>query len=85
MLNSRDWADFVFEENYVLESLDKVNEYIKANGHLEHIPTTAEVVAEGINLGNMDAKLLRKNRRADTLYYRNEQTSEKRLRREIHS
>jgi hypothetical protein len=60
VLNFGDWADFVFEENYVLESIEEVKQYIKVNGHLEHIPTTAEVEAKGINLGKMDAKLLRK-------------------------
>lgn len=60
VLNSSQWADFVFEEDYQLEPLESVEAYIQENGHLEHIPTTAEVTEKGINLGEMDARLLRK-------------------------
>ena len=60
VLNSDNWADFVFEENYELQSLEEVEAYIEANGHLEYIPTSSEVEDKGINLGEMDAMLLRK-------------------------
>lgn len=60
VLNASQWADFVFEEGYQLEPLESVEAYIQENGHLEHIPTSAEVTEKGINLGEMDARLLRK-------------------------
>ena len=54
------WADFVFEDDYELPTLAEVAQHIKEKGHLEHIPSAAEVTKNGINVGEMDAKLLRK-------------------------
>ncbi len=54
------WADFVFEEGYDLRSLEEVENHIAKNGHLPEIPPEAEVKENGINLGEMDAKLLQK-------------------------
>ena len=54
------WSDFVFEENYDLRTLKEVEQHINENGHLPEIPNEAEVTENGINLGEMDAKLLQK-------------------------
>ena len=54
------WPDFVFEKDYELKTLEEVEEHIKANGHLPEIPSEAEVTENGINLGEMNAKLLQK-------------------------
>ncbi|MCF8449732.1 MAG: hypothetical protein K9G49_07670 [Taibaiella sp.] len=54
------WADFVFNKGYNLMSLDKVEEYIKKNKHLPEIPSAAEVAKDGIDLAEIDAKLLQK-------------------------
>jgi hypothetical protein len=54
------WADFVFQAGYQLPSLNEVEKYIKANGHLQEIPSAAEVEKEGLDLGEMDKKLLQK-------------------------
>lgn len=54
------WPDFVFEKEYELPSLYHVEEYIEENGHLENIPSAAEVSEDGISLGEMNAKLLQK-------------------------
>ena len=54
------WPDFVFNKDYTLPSLEDVATHIKENGHLKDIPSEAEVKANGINLGEMDAKLLQK-------------------------
>ena len=54
------WSDFVFEKGYTLRTLEDVEEHIKERGHLPEIPTEAEVIENGINLGEMDAKLLQK-------------------------
>ena len=40
--------------------LDSLNQYIKANGHLPDIPTETEVTENGIDVGDMNAKLLQK-------------------------
>ena len=46
-----------FEE---LRSLDEVEKFINANGHLPEIPSAAEATTTPHNLGNMDVKLLQK-------------------------
>ena len=58
--NSGDWSDYVFDKKYELPSLHQVEDFIKINQHLPNIPSADEVVAEGIDLGKMDAKLLSK-------------------------
>ncbi|MES2777582.1 MAG: hypothetical protein V4722_25610 [Bacteroidota bacterium] len=57
---ANNWADYVFDEDYKLSSLDEVSEYIKINKHLQGIPTTAEVTKNGVDLGDMNVKLLAK-------------------------
>ncbi|WP_412850646.1 cell wall anchor protein [Chryseobacterium sp. PMSZPI] len=54
------WADYVFKKDYKLRSLDDVERHIAEKGHLPNIPSAQEVEKEGINLGEMDAKLLEK-------------------------
>lgn len=54
------WADFVFHEHYQLPSLQLLEEYIKQHRHLPDIPTESEVRENGIDIGDMNAKLLQK-------------------------
>ncbi len=54
------WSDFVFEDNYQLMSLNKLAEHIKKEKSLPGIPTEKEVLEGGVNLGEMQAKLLEK-------------------------
>lgn len=54
------WSDFVFEDNYQLRSLLDVESFIEKNRHLPDIPSEKEVKEKGVNLGDMDAKLLQK-------------------------
>ena len=54
------WSDFVFEKDYDLRPLEEVEQYITKNQHLPEIPSEAEVTENGINLGEMNAKLLQK-------------------------
>ena len=49
-----------FEKNYQLPKLQEVEAHIKEKGHLKDIPAVQEVMENGINLGEMDAKLLQK-------------------------
>jgi hypothetical protein len=37
-----------------------VESYVQANGHLPGIPSAAQVAAGGINVGDMQARLLQK-------------------------
>ncbi len=54
------WADFVFAKNYKLPSLQATEQHILANGHLPGIPSAEEVAKDGIELGEMNKKLLQK-------------------------
>ncbi|MEN7550453.1 hypothetical protein AAG747_21215 [Rapidithrix thailandica] len=58
--SENDWADKVFNKEYPLISLDSLEQYIEQNRHLPEIPKAEEVVQEGLDLGQMDAKLLQK-------------------------
>nr|WP_315202932.1 hypothetical protein [uncultured Flavobacterium sp.] len=53
-------ADFVFAEDYALPSLDSIHQYIKANKHLPEIASAKEMQTNGINLSEMNIKLLQK-------------------------
>jgi len=57
---SGDWSDFVFNDDYKLKDLEEVESFIEENNHLPDIPSEKEVKDKGINLGDMDAKLLQK-------------------------
>jgi len=54
------WSDFVFKEDYPLKDLKEIETYIQENQHLPDIPSEAEILENGIELGKMDAKLLQK-------------------------
>jgi hypothetical protein len=54
------WADYVFKENYKLLTLNEVKQHIDENKHLPGIPTEKEVKENGVNLGEMQSKLLQK-------------------------
>jgi hypothetical protein len=54
------WPDYVFKKEYKLPTLVEVEKHINEKGHLENIPNVDEVQKNGINLGEMNAKLLQK-------------------------
>jgi hypothetical protein len=54
------WADFVFDESYELRPLKEVESYISKHKHLPEIPSTKDVHENGIDLAEIDAKLLQK-------------------------
>ncbi|MFQ6599577.1 hypothetical protein [Flavobacterium sp. C3NV] len=54
------WPDYVFNKEYNLPTLAEVEKHINEKGHLENIPREEEVLKNGINLGEMNAKLLQK-------------------------
>ena len=55
-----DWADYVFKEGYDLPTLEKAEQHIQEKGHLINIPSAKEVAENGIQLGEMNMKLLEK-------------------------
>ena len=54
------WPDFVFKKNYGLRPLSEVEAFINQNNHLPEIPSAKEVAEKGIDVGDMNAKLLQK-------------------------
>ncbi|NNV55067.1 hypothetical protein [Limnovirga soli] len=54
------WADYVFDDNYKLPNLYDIESYYTKNNHLPEIPSAEEVVEKGINVGEMNALLLKK-------------------------
>jgi len=54
------WPDYVFSKNYKLPTLSEVEQFITQNHYLPNVPPAAEVEANGVNLGEMNALLLHK-------------------------
>jgi hypothetical protein len=54
------WSDYVFSPNYRLAPLAEIAAYIRENRHLPDIPTEAEVQQKGVDLGDVQSKLLAK-------------------------
>lgn len=54
------WADYVFANDYKLTPLSEVEAFVKEYKHLPEIPSTAEVMKQGIDVAKMDALLLKK-------------------------
>jgi len=52
--------DFVFDDKYNLKSLQEVEAYIRANKHLEGIPSAKEMEGKSNALGELNLKLLQK-------------------------
>ncbi|MGD9159500.1 MAG: hypothetical protein PVG39_13900 [Desulfobacteraceae bacterium] len=78
------WADHVFNDNYTLPSLEKVESYIKENKHLPDIPSAKEVEEEGLSMADMMKKQMQKieeltlyvidqNKKLETVINENEQ------------
>lgn len=54
------WWDKVFAEDYTLMPISELSTFITTNNHLPEIPSEKEVLADGINIGEMNALLLKK-------------------------
>lgn len=57
---SSTWPDYVFEKDYPLISLEEVEHFVQSNKHLPEVPSAIEVKEAGINIGDMNAVLLKK-------------------------
>ncbi len=53
-------ADFVFEEDYQLSSLDEVELFIRANGHLPGVPSGEKMLKDGVDMAEMNQVMLKK-------------------------
>ena len=54
------WADYVFDDDYKLQPLSEVEAFVKKNKHLPEIPSAEAAKTHGIDLEDMNAKLLKK-------------------------
>lgn len=54
------WPDYVFSNAHKLLSLIQLDNYIKENKHLPEVPSAVEVKEHGVNIGEMNALLLKK-------------------------
>lgn len=54
------WPDYVFEKDYPLPSLKSTAAFIREHKHLPEMPAAAEVDSAGLDLGDMNARLLKK-------------------------
>lgn len=83
-VEAANWPDYVFEDDYPLTSLSDLASYIAENNHLPNIPDKEQVEKEGVHLGEMDAKLLRKIEEL-TLYLLQQQEEINRLKDEVNN
>lgn len=54
------WPDYVFGKEYHLPAIAELEQYILTHQHLPEIPSAKEVTTNGLDLGDMDKKLLQK-------------------------
>lgn len=78
------WPDYVFAPDYDLMSLASLEESINTNKHLPGIPSAAQVESEGIQLGDMQIRLLEKVEEL-TLHLINQDKQIRQLQAEINS
>jgi hypothetical protein len=76
------WPDYVFQTGYTLLSLKEVERYITANEHLPGIPSGAEIQKDGIDVADIQAKLLQKIEEL-TLYIIAQDKESQQLKKEI--
>ena len=83
-VETANWPDYVFTKDYRLLSLKETEQHIQEKGHLPGIPSADEVKATGIDLGEMNAKLLQKIEEL-TLYVIEQSKEIKELKKEVKS
>jgi hypothetical protein len=60
VLKPETWSDYVFNANYHLNTIIEEEQFIQLNGHLKGIPSEKEVLENGYDVNEMNAKLLAK-------------------------
>ncbi|WP_407428009.1 hypothetical protein [Arcticibacter sp.] len=54
------WPDYVFEDDYNLPTLKEIESQIKSEGHLSDLPSSQDVKNNGVDVGELNLKLLKK-------------------------
>ncbi len=75
-------ADFVFKPDYKLRSLSDIESFVKEYHHLPEIPSEREMSENGVNVNEMQIKLLQKIEEL-TLYVIDQQKEIKELKQEL--
>ncbi len=60
LVNTTGFPEFVFNKNYKLKSLKEVESFIIQNYHLPELPSQRQAIKQGIDLAEMNKKLLQK-------------------------
>ncbi|GAB2560191.1 hypothetical protein [Spirosoma areae] len=80
--NGTNWADYVFSPGYRLAPLSEVQQYVRRHGHLSGIPSASQVAQEGIDVAQMQARMMSKIEEL-TLYVIRQEAEIARLRRRV--
>ena len=83
-VETANWPDYVFAKDYKLLSLRDTEQHIQEKGHLPGIPSAEEAKANGVDLGDMNARLLQKIEEL-TLYLIGQGKEIKELKKEVKS
>ncbi len=59
-LRSAGWPDYVFDKKYQLPALTEVEKFIQQYKHLPNIPSAVEVEKNGIEVGDMQKRMMEK-------------------------
>lgn len=59
-VETTNWPDYVFNEEYTLLSLPELKNYLDNNKHLPELPSAKQVETDGVNLGEMNKLLVKK-------------------------
>jgi len=59
-VETSNWPDYVFKDEYQVPTLVETEKFIKENGHLPEVPKAETVEKEGYSLNDMDKILLKK-------------------------
>jgi hypothetical protein len=54
------WADYVFDKNYKLRSLQELEKFIQQNKHLPNVPSAKEIEENGLNVGDVQKRMMEK-------------------------
>jgi hypothetical protein len=54
------WADYVFDDNYKLKSIDELEVFVKENKHLPNIPSASEIESKGLKVGETNKAMMEK-------------------------
>ncbi len=60
IVRANGWCDYVFDPTFELPSLEEIAEHITSHGHLPGIPSEAEVLEHGLDIGSFYTALLEK-------------------------